>query len=166
MASGSVWINTASANRGANYVVDRYNAGTATWQVIPSLLEPSDAAANAGLGPNRGNGSAYVQYDPNTNGTATFEVKFFNGTVWVPAPSYNLNDAYSQSVTAPMGAPVQGALWYNSNLQVDIMVSNGEQWLAYRVAYPSTDPLGPTLDRKSTRLNSSHIPLSRMPSSA
>ena len=41
---------------------------------------------------------------------------------------------------------------------------------------PSTDPrdieknlsrnLGPILDRKSTRLNSSHIPLSRMPSSA
>ena len=31
---------------------------------------------------------------------------------------------------------------------------------------PATVPLRDALDRKSTRLNSSHIPLSRMPSSA
>ena len=31
---------------------------------------------------------------------------------------------------------------------------------------PPTAPLAPSLDRKSTRLNSSHVALSRMPSSA
>ena len=45
-------------------------------------------------------------------------------------------------------------------------------WVAYvyadlrRGAYPFPVPGLPARDRKSTRLNSSHIPLSRMPSSA
>ena len=36
----------------------------------------------------------------------------------------------------------------------------------YVVRYQGGNNAGHTVDRKSTRLNSSHIPLSRMPSSA
>ena len=36
----------------------------------------------------------------------------------------------------------------------------------FRKAFPDGAGYQETLDRKSTRLNSSHIPLSRMPSSA
>ena len=36
----------------------------------------------------------------------------------------------------------------------------------FKVMMSTLDPLGVPIDRKSTRLNSSHIPLSRMPSSA
>src|ERR1051326_7470139 len=50
--------------------------------------------------------------------------------------------ALFKAVTADLGAP-------------DIVVYN-----------PSYRTRGPLIDRKSTRLNSSHIPLSRMPSSA
>ena len=51
----------------------------------------------------------------------------------------------------------------------DAWVEHGalEELVAFADAHPHAAVIGPRLvDRKSTRLNSSHIPLSRMPSSA
>src|ERR1051326_7575792 len=47
--------------------------------------------------------------------------------------------------------------------EYDVVVSSGEQVTAGLMAMAVQD-LGANADRKSTRLNSSHIPLSRMPS--
>ena len=46
------------------------------------------------------------------------------------------------------------------------MAKQAEHIIKHLDAYLSATQLGITLDRKSTRLNSSHLKLSRMPSSA
>ena len=58
-------------------------------------------------------------------------------------------------------------------LGVLFVILFGSSFILYNLAAISGDPLEalrtsrePNADRKSTRLNSSHIPLSRMPSSA
>ena len=53
----------------------------------------------------------------------------------------------------------------NPTVEVEVLLEDGT---AARAAVPSGASTGAfeAVDRKSTRLNSSHIPLSRMPSSA
>ena len=57
-----------------------------------------------------------------------------------------------------------GGAWEGTHL----VITGGEPLLGWQRNYPDllTHPFMAELDRKSTRLNSSHIPLSRMPSSA
>ena len=64
--------------------------------------------------------------------------QLYNGTQWIPAGNF------------PTGPNQQVRISKGDTLQIDAVVV--------------IDSLN--LDRKSTRLNSSHIPLSRMPSSA
>ena len=51
-------------------------------------------------------------------------------------------------------------LWHQDERDRTIRIFNGKDWKL------QIDDQLPFVDRKSTRLNSSHIPLSRMPSSA
>ena len=51
---------------------------------------------------------------------------------------------YTASSIAPSSLPANGKLWYSSIVdQVDIMYHNGEKWVGYGNAFPSTDPNGP-----------------------
>lgn len=144
IAAGNIWINTASGNRGSAWSVKRYNAGTDTWQVRAAPLYADDASANTAYGSQRTPGSLYVQFNSNghTPSTATLTVKAWNGTAWVAAPSYTVNNQpvpYAQSATPPRAQPPAGALWFNQDLRVDVMVSDGTQWMGYRNMYPATD---------------------------
>jgi hypothetical protein len=47
--------------------------------------------------------------------------------------------------TAPTTSPDDGQLWFDNNLDADIMYNNGTSWVGYLTAFPSTDPLGPTI---------------------
>jgi hypothetical protein len=51
--------------------------------------------------------------------------------------------SYTASATAPANEPANGTLWYNTNLEADIMVHNGTTWKGYVQVYSSTDPNGP-----------------------
>jgi phage tail sheath protein FI len=51
--------------------------------------------------------------------------------------------SYTASTTAPSNEPANGTLWYNTNLEADIMVHNGTTWKGYVQVYSSTDPNGP-----------------------
>lgn len=47
--------------------------------------------------------------------------------------------------TAPTTEPDNGQLWFDSNLDADIMYNDGLKWVGYKNAFPNSDPLGPTI---------------------
>ena len=51
--------------------------------------------------------------------------------------------SYTASTTTPSNEAADGTLWYNTNLEADIMVHNGTTWKGYVEVYSSTDPNGP-----------------------
>jgi len=51
--------------------------------------------------------------------------------------------AYTASVSEPRNEPTDGTLWYNTNLEADIMKHNGTTWVGYKTALASTDAEGP-----------------------
>ena len=147
LPAGNIWINTTSGNRGAAWSVKRYNSGTDTWQTKSAPLYMDNTSANSGYSSQRQIGSVYVQYDSNDTSpdTATFMVKIWNGTAWVDASTLTLNNTsipYAQSSNTPVAPPAAGALWFNQNLRVDVMVSDGTKWVGYRNMYPATDTGG------------------------
>ena len=147
LAAGNIWINLVAGNRGSNWVVKRYNSGIDTWQIRSAPLYLNDVSATTGYGSSRTQGSIYVRYDSLdlTPDTATFQVRIWNGSAWLAVQDYTVNNVsvpYQQSLTQPMGLPAAGTLWFNQNLQVDIMVSDGTQWMGYGNMYPQTNPSG------------------------
>jgi len=57
--------------------------------------------------------------------------------------------SYTASITAPTTNPANGTLWYDTNLEADIMVHNGTTWVGYQngsfngSALTTSDPNGP-----------------------
>lgn len=49
---------------------------------------------------------------------------------------------YEAQDAAPTTDPVDGKLWFNPELEVDIMYNNGTTWEGYLNAFPNTDPNG------------------------
>jgi hypothetical protein len=147
LSSGNIWVNLVSGNRGSAWAVKRYNSGLDTWQLRTAPLYADDTSATTGYGASRTLGSIYVQYNSVglTPNPATFQVKIWNGSAWQLIGSYQTNGLtvpYYQSLTLPMGLPLEGTLWFNQNLQVDVMVSNGTQWMGYKNMYPNTNATG------------------------
>jgi len=53
---------------------------------------------------------------------------------------------FKASGDAPVNEPQDGQLWYNPEFsEVDIMVHNGNTWVGYLTAFPSTNVNGPTV---------------------
>jgi len=131
-AVGDVWIKTTKPNKGANWVVKYYNSQIGQWMTQNAPLYASDADALTNLGSSLAAGTVYVQYDTSVDGTASHTIRRWNGMNWEDL-------MYEGSVGEPTSEPANGALWFNNNLRVDIMVSNGSQWFGYRNRYPGTD---------------------------
>jgi hypothetical protein len=164
VASGNIWINTVPGNRGADWRLRRYNAGLESWVPVTAPLYENDTVANAGYGVNRTPGSLYVRFNSfgSSPANATFQVRAWNGTAWEPAAGLILNSntiPYTQSFDEPTGTPDQGALWFNQNLRVDVMVSNGQIWMGYGNMYPGTDPAGVILSATQPSVQSDNTPL-------
>ena len=57
--------------------------------------------------------------------------------------------SYTASASEPSNEPADGALWYNTNLEADILTHNGTTWVGYQngtfggTALTNTDPNGP-----------------------
>ena len=145
-ASTNVWLNTTSQDRGTSIVLKKYNGSLWIQQnVHPASgtipMYSSDAVANAAFGASKVIGTVYARYnnDGDTPPEANTVLYEWDGTAWVTFD-------YTPSATAPSGTAANGTLWYNTYLQVDIMVGNGMIWQGYRNAYPATDPNGPIID--------------------
>lgn len=159
LAANSVWVNTTSQNRGVNTVVRRYingtwvrqntnpNTGTIPWY-------SSTAVADAAFGAGKTTNTIFALYnsDNSTPIQINMELLRWDGTAWIPL-------TYTPSATAPQGEPAQGELWFNTDLQVDIMVNAGNQWKGYRNVYPGTDPNGVLISNLAPVLQSTGAPL-------
>jgi Phage tail sheath C-terminal domain/Phage tail sheath protein subtilisin-like domain len=158
-AATNVWINTTSQDRGTNLVVSKYNGSL--WiqeNIVPNTgtipLYSSDSVANAAFGALRAIGTIYARYnnDGDSPAEANTVLYYWDGSSWQPL-------TYTAKATAPVGPPANGTLWYNTYLQVDIMVGNGMIWQGYRNAYPATDPNGPIIDGSMPTTQSDGSPL-------
>jgi hypothetical protein len=132
---GDIWIKTTTPNSGANYVVKTYSATTGTWAIVATPFYANDTLATAASNGAPATNSIYVMYDIDTNDTATTDLRIYNGTIWTDL-------SYEASPTTPTTAPAAGTLWYNNQNQVDIMVTDSEDWYGYRNIYPNTDSNG------------------------
>ena len=52
---------------------------------------------------------------------------------------------YEAQATAPTVEPDNEQMWFDSNLEADIMYNDGTSWVGYLNQFGSTDPLGPTI---------------------
>lgn len=89
-------------------------------------------------------GTGTANYYTSANGLsdnyiATLWTAVVNGSSIAPA-----------SLTAPTSTPVDGTLWYNTDIgDVDIMINDGSKWVGYlnytqnQAGGPTTDPMGP-----------------------
>jgi hypothetical protein len=145
LGAHSIWINTQPGNRGANWVVDRYNISSGSWTPQTVGIYADDASASSGFGSNRKLGSIYVQYDPTEQELAQFYVNSWSGTSWVTLPDPAAPQLYTQSLLPPSGPAETGTLWYNTNLKVDILYGTGSMWEDYRNQFPDTDSAGAIL---------------------
>lgn len=121
---GDVWIKTTEPNEGADYQVAIYDDAIGQFVTINAPLFENDAAALApnALGPNPTAGTLYVEYDVTAEGVATHVIKRFNGVSFDPL-------VYVAQVASPTNPPLEGTLWYNTQFDVDIMVSTGTAWV-------------------------------------
>jgi hypothetical protein len=149
LAAKSIWLNTTSQNRGADTVVKQYANGTWTTQntapntgTIPWFRQTSDA--DISFGSRKSVGSIFMQYNPDNSipSQMTMQLMRWDGTTWSSAGMGDQTWMYSPKTTAPQGSPADGTLWYNTTLQVDIMVNTGRQWVGYKNLYPGTDNNG------------------------
>ena len=51
--------------------------------------------------------------------------------------------SYTASTVEPTNEPTDGKLWYDTNLEADILAHDGTSWKGYLNVYASTDPNGP-----------------------
>lgn len=139
-ASGDLWIKTTSPNYGLKIVVKKYVAANlpsaSPWvaQSVPSY--DSDSAATTGFG---GSLSAGKMYAKVSAGTANIQLRYYDGDNWT-----SLNEVASSD--APTSAPLNGTLWYNSDLFADLYIKSNGQWepVTGAVTIDSTAPSSAT----------------------
>lgn len=223
-----IWVKTTSPNFGASYIVKYYNAASGQWELVAAPLYETNIAAFDAYGTSLKSGSLYVRYNVDGDGTASHQIKRFNGgttlvvtsnalgtpiagtfnlgngrdaastitisggesvaqvvalinnasianivaqvissTVykitntigediiisnesvgsllasvgltagsysnWAPLRNYAFGtvSSYEAQGDAPASAPAAGTLWYNTALDIDLLVHNGTTWVSY-----------------------------------
>ena len=145
----NVWVKTTNPNLGVDYIVKLYNSTTEIFTTVYAPMYSTEADAETFYGTSLAAGNLFVDYDASN---ATHVIKRYDGTNWVAL-------TYEASLLAPTTDPVDGALWYSTAFYVDIMSSDGSNWLGYLNRYPNTDPTGvllsgtaPTVQSDATAL--------------
>jgi hypothetical protein len=148
--AGSIWIKLSAPNRGAEWVVKRYNGSTGQWVVIPAPFFTSDSAATQnGI---TGVGQVYAFFDGTDH---DIELRRWDGTSFEAL-------SYEASMSEPTTEPEDGTLWYSTNLMADVMVNrDGQEWvgLANHPDYASTDPEGVIIAGSAPEAQSDGTPL-------
>lgn len=138
-SAGDVWIKTTNPNAGMKIIVKKYVAAnvpaSSPWVTQSVPVYASDFAASTGFASALSAGKIYAKV---AGGSANIELKVYDGSNWV-----SLNEEANAS--APVGAPVDGTLWYNSALSADIYVKANNQWepVTGTVTIDSTQPSSP-----------------------
>ncbi len=120
-AAGDVWIKTTTPNNGLKLVVKKYNSAllpsSSPWAVQSVPVYADDAAATAAFGSLLSAGKIYAKTTANS---ANIELRLYT-TSWG-----SLNEETSE--IAPTGAPLDGALWYSTDLFADLYVKANGGW--------------------------------------
>jgi len=127
-----IWVKTTTPNLGADYIVKLYNSTTQIFTQAFTPLFASETDAETFYGTNLIGGSLFADYDVSNS---THLIKRWNGSNWVSL-------SYEANLEVPTTEAEEGALWYNASFQVDVMVSDGSNWMGYGNKYPNTDPSG------------------------
>jgi len=67
--------------------------------------------------------------------------------------------AYTPSLNAPTNEPADGTLWYNTNLEADILEHDGTSFRGYKNVNSTTDPNGPQFSATAPTTQSDGTPL-------
>lgn len=164
VAIGSIWLNSTPTDRGMNIVLKEYTDGIwITKNTNPNTgsipVYSNNAVADTAFGASKVLGSIYAQYNitDETLPLANLMLYIWD-SAYNTAPIWEQLD-YVPSVLAPTGPPAANTLWYDSSLQYEFMVSDGQVWQGYRVVFPATDPAGPILDASQPLVQSTGAPL-------
>jgi hypothetical protein len=140
--SGDIWLKTTTPNKGLNLSVKKYMAArvpaASPWVSQTVLSYQSNAAATTAFGTSLVAGKIYARI---SNSVANIALYVYDGTEWT-----SLSEIASSM--APTGAAVNGTLWYNTNLQVDLYIKANGKWepVGSDVIIDSTAPGNPVIN--------------------
>ena len=138
-AIGDVWLKTTSPNNGLKVIVKKYNSAllpsSSPWTVLSVPVYANDQTASVEMGTLLTVGKIYAK---TTAGSANIELRLYSNGSWGPL------DAQA-SESAITGSPLDGALWYNTNLQADLYVKANGKWepVSGDVTIDATAPSSP-----------------------
>jgi hypothetical protein len=122
-AAGDVWIKTTNPNNGLKIVVKKYVAANlpvkSPWEIQNVPVYSNDSAANTGFGSALAAGKIYAKV---AAGNANYTLLKYDGSAWVALDEVPGTDA-------PMSAPANGTLWYNTALSADLYKKVGTKWM-------------------------------------
>ena len=153
-----LWVKGTSTNNGADYSLKVYNAVTGVWEKVAVAFHPFTSTVSDGTAGKdaaavtaklNSLGMVYVGYDA-TNGVIQF--RRHNGTNFVAL-------SYEASENVPTTLPAAGTLWFSNDFRVDIMVSDGSNYLGYLNYYPETNPEGVFVQGSVPSVQSDGTPL-------
>ncbi len=151
-AAGLTNVSATKLSTGAIKITHRLGGEFRMWNVSGTAL------ANAGFG--TANAHPYGDYTANSNtkvdnlylAPAGYTEDSTNPAVVVATNWKFLS--YTASTSEPTNEPSNGTLWYNTNLEADIMVHNGTTFKGYLEVYADTDPNGPQFSATKPTLQS------------
>lgn len=124
LTTQTYWVKTSSPAQGANLVLRKMDATTASFLQVEAPILANDAAANTYYSTNALGSNGQVYIEPVISGvgataTNSFEFRLSSGATgpWAPLA------VIVGSTTVPTQGPANGQLWFNSLLGLD---SNGE----------------------------------------
>ena len=145
-----VSVNTTTATPLGQLIASSINTNVslvnikATWDSVADKLtinhvlggdfeitDTNGTLGHMGFAPGPGNGTT-----PNLYSAPSGDLYSWIATNWSPL-------TYQSLPYTPSTNPADGTLWFDSNLDVDIMYNQGNHWVGYRTAFPNTDPNGP-----------------------
>lgn len=138
-ASGDVWIKTTSPNSGLSLAVKKYVSAnipdSSPWVVVSTPVYADDTAANTGFDSTLSAGKVYAKI---VSGSANVQLRYYDGSNWTTLDE-------QAGIQSPAGATIDGTLWYNTSLAVDLYVKANSQWepVSTDVTIDSSAPASP-----------------------
>lgn len=144
-----VWVKTTPPNLGADYIVKLYNGTTQTFSEIYCPLYETESDATTFYAANLVAGVLFADYSASNS---THVIKRWDGTNWVEL-------VFVADTVPPTSDAPEGRLWYSTEFAVDVMASDGTNWLGYLNRFPTTDPNGVILSGTAPITQSDGTPL-------
>lgn len=135
-----------SISSAATWLLKTFNVGTGAWdQTLVPIYSTAKESTLTAI-----SGSVYLSHEATR---AVFEFRKYDGNAWVALGE-------RASFQEPTNPADDGTLWYNNqNLSVNVKISQGGDWVAYRSVHPGTDTNGVILLGSAPTAQSTGAPL-------